>query len=441
MAQRQDSLQLELTASTHDDNSRPRQCRCLLSLLTALAAAVITAVSIHMFGDGADGPGPTPSPQAYRCESNLLLGPVAKPLQKGLAIDDTTFEGCVSKIPRLWPNTQETLASFRLFKAWDKNWPESFRAEAWLRFQQVVQANNVKVLVGTQITCDEDDDDRDWRLVKELLQKLGREHVMGVAFGNEIELLQYKETTSAACTKRMWKGGYFYRKLLERAADLDVLEGFDDVPLTTVFGGYILSGSPFVEQPGAMCNTFLHDAFSKFGRRWIFTLNVYPYFDPANALDPGSSDKCTEALTNGVCFNHGCNLPATVIAMRKSMKALTGNDDDVLWLGETGWSTPQSKSLDSQMAACPKFSSEEAFRSYYHNFLHWDLSIGGGVRGPDHVFYFTTRDASNFGVGEHFGLIESCESSLCKLQAHRHHNGTAETELRSEAGETSVHQS
>ena len=47
-----------------------------------------------------------------------------------------------------------------------------------------------------QVTCDEADDDRDWRLVLELLQKLGRKHVMGIAVGNELELLQYKKGIS-----------------------------------------------------------------------------------------------------------------------------------------------------------------------------------------------------------------------------------------------------
>lgn len=111
----------------------------------------------------------------------------------------------------------------------------------------------LQVLVGAQITCDEQDDDRDWRLVMQLLQILGRQHVMGklccienesgnlemlyfcwgmtvspvcrgIAIGNELELLQFKKNISTDCIHRMWKGGYFFRKLSERAADLDGLE-------------------------------------------------------------------------------------------------------------------------------------------------------------------------------------------------------------------------
>ena len=33
---------------------------------------------------------------------------------------------------------------------------------------------------------------------------------------------------------------------------------------------------------------------------------------------------------------------------------------------------------------------------YYENFLKWDLTLEGS-RGPDHIFFFTLRDASNLG--------------------------------------------
>eukprot|EP00931_Biecheleriopsis_adriatica_P111757 TRINITY_DN8621_c0_g1_i4.p1 TRINITY_DN8621_c0_g1~~TRINITY_DN8621_c0_g1_i4.p1 ORF type:complete len:423 (+),score=81.42 TRINITY_DN8621_c0_g1_i4:126-1394(+) len=325
---------------------------------------------------------------------------------------------CTSKIPQLWPNSQERLTSLRLFKAWDKNWGEQFRNESWKQLVDVVHRNGMKVLMGTQVSCDEDDDDSDWRLVLQLLKMLGRDHVMGVAVGNEMELLQFKEFITKECLDRIWKAGYFYKKLIARASDLDKI-GFSDVPLTTVFGGYALAGEPFVESPTAMCYSFLTDAYKRFGRRWVFTLNIYPYFDPGNALDPGSTDKCSQSLKRDWCLDKTCNLPATTVVMRQKMEKLTGNSDDTLWLGETGWSYPQAASLSGanpQMAACAEFSSETAFRNYYSNFLHWDLSIGAGVKGPDHVFYFTLRDALNFGVGEHFGLIPDCDSQQCKLQ-------------------------
>jgi len=55
--------------------------------------------------------------------------------------------------------------------------------------------------------------------------------------------------------------------------------------------------------------------------------------------------------------------------------------------------------------------------SNYKNFLEWDLDLHSSdpVHPPDIVFYFTMRDASNFGNPEHFGLVESCTSTSCKL--------------------------
>ncbi|CAJ1376530.1 unnamed protein product [Effrenium voratum] len=390
-------------------------CACMAAVISAVAATVVIVV----MGDGMDGPQPLAA--AYKCDSNVILGPVRKPAQKGLAIDDTTFQKCSHSVPRVWPNTEEKLTSLRLFKAWDKSWPDGARLTAWDQLATVVQQGGMEVLVGTQVTCDEADDDRDWRLVLELLQKLGRKHVMGIAVGNELELLQYKKGISQDCMTRMWQGGYFLRKLSERAADLDKLPGFSDVRLTSVFGGYILSGSPFVETPKAMVLTFLTEAVKRFGSRWVFTLNIYPYFDPSNALDPGTTDRCTRSLKTALCFTDDtCNLPATVSRMRKRMQLLTGKDS-ILWLGETGWSSPQASTLagsNPEMAKCGAFSSDISLKQFYSNFLAWRLDLDV-EKGPDHVFYFTARDSGNFGVEEHFGLISDCDTKKCKLQLAR----------------------
>ncbi|CAL1161903.1 unnamed protein product [Cladocopium goreaui] len=315
-------------------------------------------------------------------------------------------------------------------------WPDGGRVDAWSQLEVVVREAGMKVLVGAQITCDEQDDDRDWRLVLQLLQILGRQHVMGsidnackhhssslflplqlatqqnhyslqisgsskpsagIAIGNEMELLQFKANISQDCIQRMWHGGYFLRKLSERAADLDALDGFGDVPLTSVFGGYILSGSPFVDTPGAMVQTFFKEAIKKFGTRWVFTINVYPYFAPNNALDPGTTDQCSASLETDWCFKKGCNLPDTVALMRKKTTMLVGRDS-TLWVGETGWSSPQASTLTGAMTGCPDFSSQNSLKNYYKNFLRWTLDISDDVDGPDHVFYFTARDSGNFGV-------------------------------------------
>eukprot|EP00913_Durusdinium_trenchii_P032787 g30692.t1 len=61
---------------------------------------------------------------------------------------------------------------------------------------------------------------------------------------------------------------------------------------------------------------------------------------------------------------------------------------------------------------CPR--SLMTFEKFYQGFLDWDLVLSG-VRSPDHIFYFTLRDALNFGVQEFFGLLSSCESLGCKI--------------------------
>ncbi|OLQ07382.1 hypothetical protein AK812_SmicGene9225 [Symbiodinium microadriaticum] len=287
-------------------------------------------------------------------------------------------------------------------------------------YEAVVSENNSTVLVGTQITCNETEDDTDWGNVLQLLKLLGRPAVMAVAVGNEMELLQFKGDKIAppACIKNIWGGSYFFRKMLERAADLDAIDGFGDVPLTSVFGGYIMAGSPFVDTPRAMVLSFLKNVTKTFGRRWVWTINVYPYFDPGNHLDPGSASKCNQSLAKALCMEPTCLLPATTLALRKRITLLTKKPDDPLWITETGWSYPQAGSLPGAnpfMAKCPEFSSQRAFRTYYQNFLKWNLSLGEEGVGPDHVFYFTIRDALNFGTGEHFGLISTCDATQCKL--------------------------
>jgi len=103
------------------------------------------------------------------------------------------------------------------------------------------------VLVGTQITCNETADDQDWKQVLELLQKLGPDHIMGVAIGNELELLWQKSYASKECIDNMWDGGYFWEKTVSRIGDLDNLgSDYSKLPVTSVFGGAILGAEPFI---------------------------------------------------------------------------------------------------------------------------------------------------------------------------------------------------
>jgi len=336
-----------------------------------------------------------------------------------MCLDDTTFSNCSDEIPLTWPNTKERVKSLRIFSAWQSGWPEGRRAKAWEHLVKFVRSNGIKVLIGTQITCNETEDDRDWRHVLELVRKIGVEHIMGLAVGNEMELLFMKEQVKSdpECIHRLWKGGYFWNKTVDRIAEMDMLGAdFTRIPVTSVFGGFALGGEPFVDTPEAMVASYLTNATTAFGRRWAFALNVYPYFDPGNNLDPHSKDQCNATISRCICLkDSGCLTGSVIRSMRRKMKAVTNRTADILWIGEMGWSHPMSSTLSTPVKNCPAFSSRATFESNYRNFLSWDLEIPG-VKGPDHIFYFTMRDSVNFGFHEHFGLIGKCGETDCKLQ-------------------------
>jgi hypothetical protein len=347
---------------------------------------------------------------------------------KGLAVDDTTFHLCPSLLPATWPNTQTKVTSIRIFTAWKSEWSEDYRQTAWQSIVNFVQANDAKVLVGTELSCNETDDDIGWQNVKELLKLLTPKHVMGVAIGNELELLYAKpklqNQAGRECIQKMWPAsheggndsdGYFMTKFRQRIDDLDNLPGFQDsnIDVTSVFGGAILGskvGEYFQDNPQARIQPVLTSIVKQYKERFVFTLNIYPYFSPGNALDHGTSDQCTNAIKTCTCFKPGCNFPATADVMRNKMKGFAKSvnvNNSKLWITETGWSYPKADTLTGPMVKCPNFSSEATARSYYENFLDWDLSWGK-YSNVDHVFYFTIRDSQNFHVQEGFGIIGGC---------------------------------
>eukprot|EP00439_Symbiodinium_sp_Y106_P005459 s1138_g1.t1 len=220
------------------------------------------------------------------------------------------------------------------------------------------------------------------------------------------------------CIEELWEGGRLWKTFNQRVQEFDKM-GFSHIPVTSVFTAAILSGNPFMDVPGkALVNTFLRQAMWKYGRRYAFTFNVYPYFDPNLHMNPGSRDDCSEALKRATCWQGAtCLGPAIMIAARRKMQQLTGNPDDLFWIGEIGWSSPRAQALHTEMKRCQEFSSLATFQTFYSGFLQWDLSLPG-VRAPDHIFYFTLRDALNFGIQEFFGLLLSCQSLGCKIATH-----------------------
>jgi len=361
-----------------------------------------------------------PATAAYTCASDTSLGSTALAAKKGIAVDDSTLKWCASQVPEVWPNSNAPMTSIRLFKAWDKTWVAD-REAAWNNLAAYVTSAGAKVLIGQQITCDEDEDNQAWEWTKALVQKLDPDHVMGLGIGNELELLQYKgaDMVPDSCSQKIWEEGYLWRQFKRMVGDFDAL-GFGDVPVTSVFTGLGLAGSPFYENAGkARVNSFLVNATKEYGNRFAFTWNFYPYFDPNYGIDAGTSDQCTNALKHAACWGPDCSVPMQMRMARSKMGQLAEQANVAaggkLWVGETGWSSQLAESLQTNMKPCPAWSSMDTFQNYYRDFLAWDLDIGGGVQAPDHVFWFTMRDSHNFGANEYFGLISACDEPACKV--------------------------
>lgn len=149
------------------------------------------------------------------------------------------------------------------------------------------------------------------------------------------------------------------------------------------------------------------------GTRWVWTFNIYPFWD----LPGKRAAECADFLERAASFKGEGQVPLTAVSFRKKIKMVTGNDDDTFWVAETGWSSPAPGGFHS--ACGPKAVSPAAFSAYYTNFMAWDLQVDG-MKGPSHVFYFSMHDASTFGNPESFGLIQKCGETHCKLQIGNH---------------------
>lgn len=376
----------------------------------------------------------------YKCETDLPLQ-IAASSKKGLALDDTTLHYCPDNMHFKWPNTNEPVTSFRMFKAWAPWWNEPWvsKEAAWTSLSRFLNASHARVLVGTQISCNEEDDDADWENVKAMIRIFGAEHIMGLAIGNELELLWtqssvYNETVLPDCLDRVWNQGYFLNKFHDRVRELDEMgEAFRNIPVTSVFGGFILAepGWPFYESTDeniARVNTFINSVTYTYGDRYVHTVNIYPYFEEGFVEydDPSSGEaSCFSGLEHALCIGtddpDSCMLTWMIHRIRQRLHAL-GRPNATLWLGETGWSYPAAHTLATKMRQCQEWSTPASKAHYYQNFLSWDMELNNRYRGPDHIFYFAMRDSTNFGYQEGFGLVGDgdpfawCTNTTCEMQ-------------------------
>jgi len=355
---------------------------------------------------------------SYDCVTDYRLPAARSTGRKGICVDDATMKACPGAVPSTWPNTEnEGVTSLRLFKPWHHTWGgEDARKRASLLLVSWAKANHARILMGQQVTCDYDGDREMWQWNLELMKLLGQEHIMGVAIGNELDLFQEmgKEgLEDAHCNNDLW-GGDLWKFMQECVEDMD-RAGFGGVKVTSVWALNVLGSNPskfsFKEDADAKVNTLLTNAFKKWGKRWVWTFNTYAAFD--RSLWPTSEEDCD--LMIGVASSL-TPVKGALMELRKRIRRITGNDDDAIWIGETGWSSFAPEILHKTLSFCPGFWSPETFRKAYKNFMHWDLSLDMGFKGPEHAFYFSLRDSWNHGKAEGFGLIKSCVDRTCKLQ-------------------------
>jgi len=411
----------------------------------AAAAALSTSFLAGYGGGGGDGGSSTTSsilnsttptttttvPVGMTCGTEVQITPLQNMVGKGMCIDDASYFICPEKSLTKFPHTEEPIKYLRIFKAFRPEDSKESTNQARETFVRYVKANNIKVLVGSQITCDVTKDEEDWGWVKLLIQALGKDHVLALAVGNELDLLYtQKDYSSRECLERLWgtKGwpGYLYQKTVSRIKwARDTLDS-PELPVTTVLTGSILySTNPiFPDNQDVGLMTYLNHVFDSGEKHFVFVLNFYPIFDPN--LRPDNFGTCDEPMRITACYDtQDCKTIYNARRGRELTNAFVRSNpawglgdtaEARLWLGEIGWSSPKPEMFYSPIATCDNFFSRFQLYSYYKNFLEWDMSLGDqGHTPPELVFYFTMRDAVNFGHAEHFGLVQDCSKPYCKV--------------------------
>jgi len=360
-------------------------------------------------------------PRAFNCSRDPSLPPLADRVasadRKGLAVDDTTWDFCPGLVPEVWPGTTEvwnnSVKNIRIFRGTNNK-------DSWSDLRTFLAHNSAKALIGTPITCNQLADDAEWAQTLNALHVLGPQHVMGIAVGNELELLQ---THANNCSGHLWD--YFFSNFRRRLDDLNSLDGgvFANVTITSVFGADIQKcGDPLCSPPAMTIRPELGDVLTRIysmlpSSRFAISVNLYPYFQPYPPLLPSGEPvfPCETWLRLATCLDsEGCVLRQTLMSFRYSLTKLLGRTGSSarLIVGEAGWSSPQAAALDGASSVCPHWSAQDTLKAAYRNFLSWNLSIGHGFDDAEAAFWFSIRDSNNFGMQEHFGLCGAIGSGM-----------------------------
>lgn len=411
------------------------QCRCILGASGLLSAAVLGAVASRSFiresqpSDLVNSPAALSLPQTiaqwepFTCTERPGQQFIAaqESHRKGFAVDDTTWQACSHRIPASWPAASREsgrVQAVHLFMGLVWNLDEHGDDERWGNLFAFLNHTDGKALLGSRVSCQKDEDDKDWASVRRHLQLLGRERILGISIGNELDL-----GADFGIGEKLWP--CVRARLLERVEDLQTFAGgeFSDIPVTTIFSEHAFitpNGSEWVVDPLADPDSislkprveetllFLQSLPSNF----VYGFNSYSYFSPC---PPAAEISCEEWQARATCFDGSHCSP---IRKLQGIRHAVDNFDQKhgrtipsrLWIGEMGWSSPAADTNEVDCShygteSCPGWSNMEMFRTYYRNYLSWNLTIGDGLISPEYAFYFAIRDAALFGQSEHFGLV------------------------------------
>merc|ERR1719329_552378 len=121
------------------------------------------------------------------------------------------------------------------------------------------------------------------------MNKLGKEHVMGVAFGNELD-----DAANHASVQSWWgSDGKYVQTVKARVKELDDA-GFTEVPITSAWtagiGSKLVRGNPLGDTLLA-----LDDEYKD---RWVWAHNPYSLWSPG--MPPTSSADCRQHVDAAV---------------------------------------------------------------------------------------------------------------------------------------------
>merc|ERR1712151_427887 len=110
----------------------------------------------------------------------------------------------------------------------------------------------MKYLIGVPVTCDPEDDEKEWKSVLSFVNFVGKEHIMGLAIGNEMDLLYKKpgKVKTTECLERLWSQKGYLKTFIQRVEEWDKTTGLTQVPVTAVFAMESMGGDPFLNLKG-----------------------------------------------------------------------------------------------------------------------------------------------------------------------------------------------